>query len=373
MGPTFVQINHSHLLHNYSLIRDAVKPAMVMAVVKANAYGHGNIEISQTLVQNNVDYLGVAFHEEAISLRQAGIETPILVFGAQLIKYFDQFLDYNLDLTITQIEQLSALEKICQAKKKKAKIHLKIDTGMNRVGFYPDSFKQAFEKAANSKWIVIVGVYSHLSSADESDPAYTEMQIDRFTEIKNYIQEKYSTKILFHLANSAAIMNFPSAHFDMVRPGVMLYGNPPSPGFKTDWDLQEVMRFRSEVALIKDVEKNEPVSYNRRFYTPEKTKVAVIPVGYADGYNRKLTNIGKVIINGEKYPVIGTVCMDQILVHLGHASKVKIGDEAVLFGKQGNNHISISDISKQLNTIPYEVTCWPSSRVARIHLNMKNP
>ncbi len=368
MGPTFVQINHSHLLHNFNLIREAVKPAKVMAVVKADAYGHGSIEIAKTLQEINVDYLGVAFPEEGIALRKAGVKTRILVFGAQLTKYFESFLEYDLDLTITHLDQILELEKLCKAKNQKAQIHLKFDTGMNRVGFYADSFKQAFSRAYNSSWIETTGIYSHLSSADEDDPTYTELQIKRFSEMRSYIQKNFSGEILFHLANSAAIMNYPHSRFDMVRPGVMLYGNPPSPQFKTNWDLQEVMRFRSAVALIKEVGKNEPISYNRRFSTTERTKIAVIPVGYADGYNRKLTNRGQVIIGGRKYPVIGTVCMDQILVHLKGASNIMVGDEVVLFGKQGNEHISIIEISKLLETIPYEVTCWPSNRVDRVHI-----
>lgn len=368
MGPTYVQINHSHLLHNFNLIRESVKPAKVMAVVKANAYGHGSVEIAKTLQENNVDYLGVAFHEEGIVLRKAGIKVPILVFGAQFARYFEQFLNYNLDLTITHPDQLSELEKLCKTKGRVAKIHLKIDTGMNRVGFYPDNFKRVFKRAFDSKWIEVTGIYSHLSSADEEDRSYTELQINRFSEIRDYVQKGFSNEIVFHLANSAAIMKFPHSRFDMVRPGVMLYGNQPSPQFVTDWDLREVMRFRSAVALIKEVAKNEPVSYNRCFHTTEKTKIAVVPVGYADGYNRKLTNIGKVIINGKKYPVIGTVCMDQIIVHLGQASNIRIGDEVVLFGRQENAHISIMEISRQLDTIPYEVTCWPSIRVEREHI-----
>ncbi len=339
-----------------------------MAVVKADAYGHGSIEVAKTLRDEGVDYFGVAFHEEGIELRKAGIEIPILVFGAQLSQNFHYFLDYNLDLTITSKEQINTLEKLCKNQNKIVNVHLKLDTGMNRVGFYPDPFKAAYEQAAKSKWINLKGVYSHLSSADEADTAYTDLQLNRFNKMRDYLQKKHAASILFHLANSAAIMKFPETYFDMVRPGVMLYGNPPSHLFKTDWDLQEVMRFRSAVALIKEVAENEPVSYNRRFYTSSKTKIAVVPVGYADGYNRKLTNKGEVIINKNRYPVIGTVCMDQILVHLGDASNISVGDEVVLFGKQGSEHISIISISRQLKTIPYEVTCWPTQRVPKIHL-----
>lgn len=368
MGPTAVYINHSNLLHNFALIRENVQPAKVMAVVKANAYGHGSIEIAKSLQKEGADYLGVAFHEEGIELRKAGIKTPILVFGAQLPEFFEQLIEYEIDLTITHLDQLKKLQEIASKKGKKAGIHLKADTGMNRVGFYETDLYRAADIAFTSEQIAVKGIYSHLSSADEDDPDYTLLQIERFNKLKQYIEKQFpGEKPVYHLANSAAIMRFPQAYFDMVRPGVMLYGNPPAPGFKTDWDIREVMAFKSKVTLIKNVAENEPVSYNRRFYTKEISKIAVVPVGYADGYNRKLTNKGTVLIRGKRFAVVGTVCMDQILVNLGKDQSVKIGDEVVLFGQQDSQHIKITEIAEILETIPYEVTCWPSIRVNRIH------
>lgn len=369
MGPTHLKIKHNHLIHNYNLIREAVSPALVMPVVKANAYGHGSIEISKTLVNNGANYLGVAFHEEGIELRENGIGVPILVFGAQLPEYFESFLEYDLELTITSLEQIQFLSQLCAGKKRKARIHLKLDTGMNRVGFHNEDFKKALQHTLDDPNIIAKGVYSHLSSSDEKDPAYTMLQLNRFLETKDYINSKYPGKnIIFHLANSAAIMNYPQTYFDIVRPGVMLYGNPPSPDFETDWDLKEVMQYNSRITLIKKVIKNEPVSYSRRFYTASDSYIAVIPAGYADGYNRKLTNCGEVLIKEQKYPVVGTVCMDQILVNLGTKTNIKVGDEVILFGQQGNQKITIKELSQKLDTIPYEITCWPSLRVKRIHV-----
>lgn len=367
MGPTVAEINHNHLIHNLELIRSAVTPAKVMAVIKANAYGHGSIPVARTLLKQGVDFLAVAFHEEGIELRKAGITTPILVFGAQLPDFFREHLEYDLDITLTSFEQLDFLENLCKETGKSARVHIKVDTGMNRVGFKIDTFMEHAERLLTRKLIQIVGIYSHLSSSDEADSAYTLLQLERFKGIRDTVLAIAYRPPLFHLANSGGIMRFPETYFDYVRPGVMLYGNPPSPDFDLTWDLKEVMRFVSRVTLIKSVEKGEPISYSRRYYTKRDTRIAVIPVGYADGYNRALTNRGQVLIGGKRWPVSGAVCMDQILIDVGPDSPVRVGDEVVLFGEQQKEHIKIIDVSRQLNTIPYEITCWPSRRVPRMH------
>jgi alanine racemase len=367
MGPTVVEINHRNLVHNLNLIQKKVSPAKVLAVVKANAYGHGSIEVSRTLIRNEVDFLGVAFHDEGIELREAGIDTQILVFGAQLNDFLEEHVRYDLDITLTSEEQIQYLSEICSKLNKKARVHFKIDTGMNRVGFNLDHFIKHVDAWLNKKFLEVVGMYSHLSSSDEEDLSYTLLQLDRFQEVREKVMALYDGPVLFHLANSGAIMRLPETYFDYVRPGVMLYGNPPSPGFKWTWDLKEVMRYKSKVTLVKNVPKDEPISYNRRYYTKKDTKIAVVPAGYADGYNRALTNKGEVLIQGRRWQIAGTVCMDQIIIDIGPNSKIQVGDEVVLFGHQFDNHISILDVSEKLNTIPYEVTCWPSQRVPRTH------
>ncbi|NOX88185.1 MAG: alanine racemase [Calditrichaeota bacterium] len=366
MGPTRAYIFHSNLINNLKLIQNAVAPARVMGVVKADAYGHGSVQVARTLIENGVNYLGVAFHEEGIELRKAGIEAPILVFGAHLSNFFPEYLNYNLDITLTDSSQLEPLRSLCISEKKKARVQIKIDTGMGRIGFFPEKDLQLILKILDEPSWQVVGVYSHLSSADEEDREFTQNQIAAFLDFQKKIKSKYPG-LIFHLANSAAIMRFPQAYFDMVRPGVMLYGNPPSPDFKHDWTLKEVMAFKSKITLIKKMPAGRPVSYNRRYHTPRQTHIAVIPAGYADGYNRRFTNKGTVLIRGKRYPVVGTVCMDQFMVDLGPATDVKIGDEVVIFGKQGKEHIKIIEIAKTLQTIPYEVTCWISRRVPRIH------
>ncbi|MHB2154990.1 alanine racemase [Calditrichota bacterium GD2] len=370
MGPTRAYIDHRNLIHNLTLIQKAVAPATVMGVVKAEAYGHGSIEAARTLLANGVNYLGVAFPEEGIQLRKAGIDVPILVFGAHLPHFFPQFLDYKLDITLTDAEQLEPLRALSRKYGLRPRVQIKIDTGMGRVGFLFDRQQDLIFKIIEEPAWQVVGVYSHLSSADEEDTTFTLQQIKEFSRIKSVIQQKYpELNALFHLANSAAIMRFKESYFDMVRPGVMLYGNPPSPAFNLQWPLKEVMAFKSKLTLIKKLDAHQPVSYNRRYYTPRPTYIGLVPAGYADGYNRKFTNRGQVLIRGKRYPVVGTVCMDQFLVDLGpRLNGVKVGDEVVLFGKQETAHIKIIEIAEKLETIPYEVTCWVSGRVPRIHL-----
>ncbi len=367
MGPTVAQISHKNLSHNINLIREAVGSRQIMAVVKANAYGHGDVEVSQTALEAGCQYLGVAFVEEGIKLRRAGISQPILVFGAHHSGFLKSAIDNKLDLTITSEEQISYLQNLNRSNQKIA-VHFKIDTGMNRVGFQFDQFENSFLKLLDNRIFEIKGVYSHLSSADEPDRSFTERQISRFEEIKKYVVSKCHHEILFHLANSAAIMTLPGAYFDMVRPGIMLYGQPPSPDFEINWNLKEVLSLRSKLVSIKHLKKNEPVSYSRRFYTKDATYIGVIPAGYADGLNRGLTNNAEVIIRGEKYPLVGTVCMDMVMIDLGKNLKCEVGDDVIFYGEDNQNKISIREVAERLKTIPYEITCNVSPRVPRNHL-----
>lgn len=367
MGPTLAYISHPNLRHNIMRIRDAVGKRKIMAVVKANAYGHGDIEISKTAIDVGCEYLGVAFVEEGIKLRQAGINHPTLVFGAHHSDHLRLAIEHNLEITLTSQEQIDYLQQ-SNVTGKEIPVHLKVDTGMNRVGFLFDNFPKVFREILNNRLFRIIGIYSHLSSADESDSTYTNNQILRFNEIKSYVESKCPYKILFHLANSAAIMKSPSAYFDMVRPGIMLYGQPPSPEFELEWDLKEVLSLRSKLGLIKFLRRNEPISYSRRFYTKEDTHIGVIPAGYADGLNRGLTNNAEVIIRGKKYPLVGTVCMDMVMVDLGKELKCDLGDDVIIYGESDQQKISICEVSSRLKTIPYEITCNVSSRVPRHHL-----
>ncbi len=367
MGPTNAIIDHNNLRHNFNLIRSAVGSRKIMTVVKADAYGHGILDVAKTFVKEGADYLGVAFAEEGMALRENNFNTPILVFGAQLSDFFENHLRYNLDLTLTNHKQIRDLERICRKLQKKARVQIKVDTGMGRVGFRHESFLKHLDELFNASFMNIVGIYTHFASADENDLTYTQKQLQRFEDIRHTVHHHYDSSVLFHAANSAAIMRLPQAHLDMVRPGIMLYGNPPAPDFPLEWDLKEAMTFASKIGLIKKLPAGEPVSYNRRYYAKDDMLIAIVPVGYADGYNRRFTNTGEVLINGRRHSVIGTVCMDQIVVNLNNDWTIGEGDEVVLFGRQQEAHITIKEVAHKLETIPYEVTCWISGRVNRSH------
>ncbi|MBN2425882.1 MAG: alanine racemase [Calditrichaceae bacterium] len=367
MGPTRTVINHKNLVHNLKLLQAAVGKTEIMGVVKAEAYGHGVNEVARTLVNHGVQNLGVAFAEEGLGLRKAGIRAPILVFGAHLPEYLEEQIIYDLDITLTGLHQIEAIGRFCRQRQKEARIHIKFDTGMNRVGFSLDEFETLFNILLKEEWIKIAGVYSHFSSSDEEDEEYTRLQIQKFLQLKTALKNILKNGPKFHIANSAAIMHYPESYLDIVRPGVMLYGYVPNPDFKHNWPLREVMRLISRVTLIKKVNPNQPVSYNRRYYTKKDTKLALVPVGYGDGFNRRLMNRGEVLIRGKRYPIAGSICMDQFLVDIGNDSQIEIGDEVVLIGSQGKEQISVMDVAKMLDTIPYEVTCWVGVRVPRFH------
>jgi len=368
MGPTVAYIYHRHLHHNIGLIRQAVGKRKIMAVVKANAYGHGDIEIARSALQCGCEYLGVAFVEEGIRLRKAKITAPILVFGAQLPSSLAQAIKYKLEITVTAMTQISFLKKISERQGTKIPIHLKIDTGMNRVGFYTDEWEQAIITILKSRYLQLKGIYSHFASSDENDSEYARLQIRRFDQFRKDIQAKIPYPILFHMANSGAIMKLPQSYYDLVRPGIMLYGQYPSPKFSSNWKLKEVMSLQSRLSLIKFVRKNEPVSYGRRYYTKEDSFIGVIPVGYADGFNRSNTNQANVLIRGRKYAVVGTVCMDMVMVDLGKKLNCKNGDKVVIYGRDGKQNITVREVADRLQTIPYEITCAVSPRVPRIHV-----
>jgi alanine racemase len=363
MGPSVAHIYHKNFSHNIQLIRDAVKSSKIMAVVKANAYGHGSVELAKTAIESGCEYLGVAFVEEGIELRRNDLTAPILVFGSHDPTSLLEAVDHNLDISITSVQQIEAL----QQSNKKCNIHIKVDTGMHRVGFKIDDFESALKLILDSKLFELKGIYSHFATSDDEDETFFKQQLQQFNEVKK-ISEKYiQHDVLFHMANSGAIMKFPEAYFDMVRPGVMLYGGLPNPNFKTNWELKPVMELRSKISLTKFIKKGDSVSYSRRYFAENDTQIGVIPIGYADGYSRAMTNKAKAIIYNKKYPVVGTVCMDMIMIDSQNLSKLETGDDVILFGNSGDQEISIDEIAAKAGTIAYEVTCNISKRIPRIH------
>jgi alanine racemase len=340
-----------------------------MAVVKANAYGHGAVAISRVAIENGANYFGVARVEEGMELRESGVTLPILVLGGFFEDQIATSLKYNLELTLYDRNLAATLSASAKRMGKPARVHLKVDTGMGRVGVAWSSAQQFVQAVCSLDGIEVVGIYTHLSSSDEADSTYSNTQLTRFRNLVSDLEGKGIRIPIKHAANSGGVLNLPESYFDMVRPGVSLYGYYPSAESARSLSLKPAMSIESQVIFTKEVEKDTFISYNRTYQTSRKTVVATVPIGYADGYNRLLSNRGEVLIRGQRFPVVGRVTMDQIMVDVGPESEISAGEEVVLLGRQGADEITIYEISEKLNTIPYEVTCSISERVPRVYRN----
>ncbi len=336
-----------------------------MAVVKANAYGHGLEDCAGALVEEGVAYFGVGFLEEGIALRKAGIRTPILVLGGAVGYQAVHFLEYDLDLTVSSIALARRIAEEVRANGHRARVHLKIDTGMGRIGV---SWQNAFpfiEEALQMPELEVAGIYSHFAAADEADPSFTLKQLERFGSILEELEARGLRIPLVHIANTGALFQHPQSRFNLVRLGISLYGCRPSEEISVPVELEPVMSLVSEVVFVKRVSGGTPVSYGCTWRAPKETTIATIPIGYGDGYLRALSNTGQVLIRGMRFPVVGKVCMDQIMVNCGD-ERVEVGDPVVIIGKQGNQHINVEETARWLNTIPYEVTTTINTRVPRV-------
>jgi len=372
MNRAWAEINLDNIAYNVRQIKRRIgKMTEIMAVVKADAYGHGVIETVPTLLENGVSRLAVSMLDEAIQLRELGIKVPILVLSYTDPVRAEEIIRYNITQTVFSHDLPGALSKAAVKMGKEARIHIKIDTGMTRVGFKPgyEAVKDVVQ-ISSLPGIVIEGLFSHFSSADEDDPGYTMMQYERFESIVNELNRIGIIIPVKHISNSAAILQYPNLDLQMVRPGIILYGLYPSEQLKkTAIDLKPAMELKANVILVKDVEANVPVSYGRTYVTKRKTTIATLPIGYADGYSRLLSNRGRVLINGEYAPVIGNICMDQCMVDVTDIKQsVKTGDEAVLIGSQGGKSITADEIANLTNTINYEVVCLIGKRIPRVYI-----
>ncbi len=365
---TWAEIDVGALRHNYWLLKNKTESAGVMAVVKADAYGHGAIESSKIFIEEGVSYLAVAFVKEGVELREAGINTPILVFARPNEDSIGIQLQNSLDLTISDPNDVFLIAEVAKKLSLSARVHLNVDTGMSRLGVsYQNAIKTA-EMINEQKQLVFTGLYSHLTSSGDSDRTATKDQIETFNEISARIRDRGITPGLIHMENSGGLLGDSVSNFDMVRPGIALYGHHPNPERQYEEKLLQVMTLKSTVTQLREIEEGTPVSYGRTWIARNMTRIATLPIGYADGLNRLLSNNMDVLIGGERYPVVGKITMDMIMVDVKN-SEVKIGDEVVIYGKQGSDSIRISDVAMKLKTIPYELTCSVSKRVPRIYVN----
>jgi alanine racemase len=366
---TQARVSLSAYRHNLAAVRRYIGPGpKIMAVVKANAYGHGAGPLAHEAVRNGADVLGVARVHEGVELRRAGLEAPILVFEVPPGDQIGTALHHRLMLTVAGDGHAAVISEMAQRLRLPAVIHAKVDTGMSRLGFPHGTAATVLSDVAKLPGVELAGIYSHFATSDEEDPAYARVQLERFQDVTEGLRKAGVHVPVKHMANSGAIISMPEAHLDMVRPGIMLYGYAPRPGMPQRHPLQPVLSLVSRVALVKAVAAGTPVSYNRRYTTPSLTRLATVPVGYADGYPRSLTNRTSALIRGRRYPVVGTICMDQLMIDLGPDSDVAQGEEVVFLGRSGGEVIDADDIARTVGTINYEVTCLITARVPRVYV-----
>ncbi|MDP9751278.1 alanine racemase [Thermoanaerobacter pentosaceus] len=368
--PTRAEIYLDNIAHNLSEVKRWVgKKVKIMGVVKANAYGHGACHVAKVLVENGVCYLGVATIEEALELRECGINIPILVFGYTPLTQAEELIVNNITQTVFDINYVEDLEKIALNVGKKAKVHVKIDTGMGRIGYTDLKVaEKEIEKMMEMEGVEVEGIFSHFATSDEKDKSYAEQQFDMFKKLLERLKEKGINIPLKHIANSGAIIDLKYTYLDMVRPGIVLYGSYPSEEVKRPLDLRQTMGFKTKIVYIKEVPEGTSISYGKTFITKRKSKIATLPVGYADGFNRLLSNNYHVLVKGKYAAVVGRICMDQTMIDVTDIEGVEVGDDVIIFGNQEGEKITAEEIAKKLNTIPYEVYCGISSRVPRIYI-----
>ena len=366
--PTYLEVDLRQLKQNFENIRAHVHPAKVMAVLKANAYGHG-VDGVAPYIAPYADYIGVAIVEEGIHLREIGITRPILVMGGTLPEQISAFIQHNLTLAVSSPELLGAADVAAQAAKVRLKVHLKIDTGMERTGVHEYEADGFIEESLACRHLEIEGIFSHFANSESSNLGHARLQLERFHEVLNgYTKRSVSPPPLRHMANSGAILQLPDSYFDMVRPGVMFYGIYPGPDAARTVDVKPAATWHSRVAYSKITPAGRPVSYGSLWQADKPSRIVTIPCGYADGYFRRMTNQARVIVNGKKYPQVGRICMDQFMVNLDD-DEARAGDPVILLGAGASGEaITAEDLAQWAGTNEYEILTNVSARVPRVFI-----
>ncbi|MCD6116612.1 alanine racemase [bacterium] len=366
--PTRVEVNLDTIKGNYFAVKRYVGKASVMAILKANAYGHGLVRIAQLMESIGSDYLGVAVLEEGLLLREKGIHIPILVLGGILGNQVPHFIKNDLTITASSIDKLLIIESVAGKLGTKAKVHLKIDTGMERIGVHYYNAENFIKAAYECGNIEVEGIFSHFANSDSADLSHAELQISRFREVLDLFKKNGLQKPRFvHMANSGAILQIPDSLFNMVRPGIVLYGVYPSADVKKTVRVEPALSWKSRVVYFKVVLPGHPVGYGSTWKAEKPVRAVTVPAGYGDGYMRSMSGKAKVIIRGRQYPVIGTISMDQIVVNIGNDSAFN-DDEVILIGNSGSSVIRSEDLAEWANTIPYEILTNINTRVPRVYL-----
>lgn len=366
--PTVVEIDLDAMSHNVEFFRNKIpEKTKLMAIVKADAYGHGSVPVVKHLKTIGVRYFAVAFLDEAIELRRAGIFDPILILGYTPNHGVEQAYKYDIALTVFTKDKIDQIHKVGKRLRKKLRIHIKVDTGMGRIGLFPSELHDFILYTKKSPWIQVEGIFTHFSTADEKDKSFTLKQYEQFKQEINKI--KTIEKIPYiHLSNSAAMIDLPELEQTMARLGISLYGLPPSKEVHLSAQaLKPVMSFKTKVIYIKKLNIGQTVSYGATFKATRETMVATLPIGYADGLPRRLSNKGYVLIHGQKAPIIGRICMDQTMIDVTDIPGVKPYDEVIIYGKQDHQYISVDENAQMLDMINYELVTMIGKRIPRLY------
>ena len=377
---TRAEINLKAFKHNLQNLKTVLgSKTDIMAVIKADAYGHGALPCAKAAIESGVGYLGAGVIEEGIELRKNGIKAPILILGGIFPDEVTDLVHHNLSTILHTSHLAEALSKGGKKQGKTVNIHIKVDTGMNRLGVLPENLLALTEKISSLPNLKIEALSTHFSSADDEDLTITNQQIELFKKALNKLKKTGIIPPLTHLANTSALFRFSESHSKMVRPGLILYGALPSPilnpvveNFCRNENLENfepVMQWKSRIILLKSVQKGQALSYSRKYFTQKDSRIATLPIGYADGLPRRLSNNMEVLVKGRRVPQVGTICMDMILIDVSKLPDVQIGDEVVIFGKQGEEVIQVEELAQKADTIPYEVLCNIGKRVPRTYQN----
>jgi len=366
--PTVAEIDLDAMTANVRFFQNHIpKDVEVMAVVKANAYGHGVIPVVRHLQSIGIHHFAVALMDEAIELRKAGINDPILILGHTPIEAIEAAFLNDVHVTVFTKDVLDQIHQIGEEKKQRLKVHIKIETGMGRIGVYPDDVQDFYDLIQKSPWIELEGVFSHFATADEKKKDFTKIQYQRFLEVVKQI-EKYQPIPFIHISNSAAMIDLPELQQTMVRLGISLYGMLPSDEVKIgQHDLKPVMRLKTKISFVKRVYPGQTISYGATYRVEKESMIATIPIGYADGFFRGLSNRGYVLVRGEKSPIIGRVCMDQTMIDVSHLPHIESGEEVVIYGEQQGQWIMMDEQARLLNTVNYELATSVGYRIPRLY------
>jgi len=366
----WAEIDLSALANNIRVVRGHLPNARVkiLAVVKANAYGHGAVPVAVKALASGCTGLGVGDSTEALELRESGITGPILILGTIIEEEIPRVVEYDVAVTVHSLDLLPLLESEARRQHRVLRVHLKVDTGMGRLGASLKSAPDVAKAILSCGHLELEGLCTHLSSVASTDPTFTQEQLARFRSVLDEIETLGIRPRIIHVANSVGLFTFPNAHYDMVRPGISLYGMDPGLFARLKLPLVPTLSLRTRIAFLKGVTAGATIGYDQSFTVTRDTMIATCPIGYADGYPHRLTNKGTVLIRGRRCPVVGKVMMDYILVDVGQLGEVRAGDEVTLIGRDGLEEVRVEDLAREVGTLPYEITCRLGERVKRVYV-----